>query len=201
MSRHSLVWVVTLGIALALWALPSERARAEPPPEEDLSQGSWAPYPEDGTGATTGADGMEFEIDLGATGAFGTAGSEKCLYQTDGDWPHKSKSDIHVSAHGWWNDDSHYIGGECPERADVEVWIQAHYCGHWQCWWRTIAKKEYRVRAKNLANNRVTARALCYSEVPTGYRSIVDVDLVGQRDPPDKFYSIPINIECRPRNY
>ena len=64
MSRHSLIWVVTFGIALALWALPAEQTRAEPPPEEDLSQGSWAPYPEDGTGA------------------FGAASSGGCLYQT-----------------------------------------------------------------------------------------------------------------------
>jgi len=120
------------------------------------------------------------------------SGQATCDYTTEGDDPHRSGND--ASAHGWWIDNS---TGGCPEYADVEVVLQAHRCEWWGCGWWTLAKREKRVREGGGRGKRATARYSCWSSIPTGWRSIIDVDLVGQSDPPDKKY-IWENVDCRP---
>ena len=127
-----------------------------------------------------------------------SATSGKCIYSSWGDWPHLSRNNKDVSADGYWVDDS---SGQCPQYADVEVWIEAHRCtlpdyGH--CWWEIIANNKERVRASDPGGKRVNARRPCATFEETGYRTVVDVDLVGESDPPDNTYSIPRNVDCKP---
>ncbi len=63
---------------------------------------------------------------------------------------------------------------------------------------RTLDINEERVEARNLGGARVNARHRCTgSDLWYRYRSIVDVDLVGQADPPDT-ESKTKDIQCRP---
>ena len=56
-----------------------------------------------------------------------------------------TQDDEEVSVHGWWKDRS---GGACPEYADVEVWLQAHWCDiFFACRWITLANAEKRIWA------------------------------------------------------
>ena len=47
------------------------------------------------------------------------------------------------------------------------------------------------------AGNRATGRAACESSAVTGWRSVIDVDLVGLPDDPGKLTTSGQNIACR----
>ena len=113
-----------------------------------------------------------------------------CSYETRGDWPHRSGAD--VSAHGWWI----YLSGSCPSQADVTVYLQQYWCDAWGCRWITRAQGAKRVYAGGGSANRANARKYCDSSEYTGWRNVVDVDLVGVSDPSDKAYIIQ-NVYCR----
>ena len=67
------------------------------------------------------------------------------------------------------------------------------------CYWDTLgAPVNERIRAKNLSNQRVTARNDCVSSDTVAYRSIVDVDLVGMIDGPFKLYTQVQELFCSP---
>ena len=122
-----------------------------------------------------------------------------CNYLTAGDNPHLSSSGFAASAHGWWVDLS---PGECPEYADVEVWLQAHLCYYIGsepqfCWYDTLDHKEKRIRAGGGSGKRTTVRHNCVSSQTVGYRSIIDVDLVGVWDGPGKTYKYA-DLPCYP---
>ena len=129
--RHT-GWVGAMAFAIAALTvfIGSAPAHAQEP-EENESQGSFAPYPGDGT------DGLESDVD----DLQDTVGGS-CTYQTRGDNPHRSGND--VSVHGWWKISP--ASGQCPTHADVEVWLQGWWCGWSGCWWRTIDSDEKRVR-------------------------------------------------------
>ena len=176
----ALLTVVTVAALLVLiFALP---AHAEEP-EKGTSSGSFAPYsgPE--------AYGAEMDADY-LLEAF----AQSCNYTTRGDNPRVTRRGNEVSVHGWWTINS----GSCPTHADVEVWLQGWYCMEgFGCWWRTINEDEKRIRAGGGAGKRTNVRAFCVSNHVTGFRNVVDVDLVGVSDPPDKLY-ITANVPCRP---
>ena len=108
-----------------------------------------------------------------------------CDYTTEGDDPHKSGGD--VSAHGWWeNDDS-----DCPRYADVEVWLKAYVCLYdgdekVRCEWETLDHDEKRLRQGGGRGKRTSVRHGCADSRQVSYMNIVDVDLVGMWDWPDK---------------
>lgn len=150
--------------------------------------GAWAPYtgPEEERSAPSGP---------GEGGAFGQA---SCVYTAGGDNPHISSAGPHVSVHGWWNSWSE----NCPSRSRVKVWLKAFYCWNealnW-CAWITVGYKKHDVRARNLSGNWVNARDYCRPATTyTSYQGIVDVDLIGQRDPPDRRYSRIRDFLCNP---
>ena len=126
-------------------------------------------------------------------------GASGCRFSSWADWPHVSRNGRDTSVHGWWEDDSSF---GCPRYADVTVLLQAHWChvpARGQCWWQTIAYNKQRVRARDHGGQRVNARDYCRPATAlVGYRGVVDVDLVGQSDPPDKVYTIPRNLLCNP---
>lgn len=112
-----------------------------------------------------------------------------CVAWAVGDNTHLSSGD--VSGHGWW------LRGTCDgaTQALVTVHIQ-------QLWddgvWRNAGNKgEGYLRPKEDSNNRITARVPCLTSVTTGWRSIVDVDIVGFADTPNRVFTPRQNLACR----
>ena len=184
---NQLVSLLTIMVATTLLtSVMTLPIRAEEP-EGELSQGFFAPY----SGPESYGTGIDTDYLLEAF-------AQDCIYNTKGDNPHVSRTGIDVSAHGWWT-----IGpdsGPCPTHADVEVWLQGWWCQEGSgCWWRELDHDKDRIRAGGGAGNRINVRKFCTSHTVTGFRSIVDVDLVGVSDPPDKLYII-IDVPCYPPN-
>ncbi|MCY3570130.1 MAG: hypothetical protein F4Y69_12200 [Chloroflexi bacterium] len=88
----------------------------------------------------------------------------------------------------------------CPEYADVEVHLQVWLCNVYNpndCHWKTLNRSESRIRPGGGAGRGTPARIRCSTSAAIGYRSIIDVELVGQSDPDDKVYK-STNVRCRP---
>ena len=97
-----------------------------------------------------------------------------------------------ASAHGWW-----VKGTAKATLADVTVQIQYKPKGSNS--WRTVETKKQRIKAKTGKNkSRVTAREACSSHSPRQFRSVVDVDLVGYIDSPEKLYTQAVTLKCTP---
>lgn len=181
----TLFTVGVLSLALISFAAPAFAAPGDdthPGRASSEMKGGPAPYYGDGTDAEAAES-----VDSAPT-VQTVAGS--CSYDTRGDYPHPSGSD--VSAHGWWV----YLSGSCPAQADVTVYLQQYWCDGWGCRWITRATGEKRVYAGGGSANRANARTYCDSSEYTGWRNVVDVDLVGVSDPADKAY-ITSNVYCR----
>ena len=103
-----------------------------------------------------------------------------------------------LSAHATWFDTT----GEAQRRkalANVEIWIEQHWNGHW----REIAHAEADLPAQARpyvlpSSSRVTVRRKCvrYPGRTYTYRSKIDVDVKGAIDPPGKEYSDNVNSNC-----
>ncbi|WP_156184647.1 hypothetical protein [Allosalinactinospora lopnorensis] len=64
--------------------------------------------------------------------------------------------------------------------------------------WRNIGSVGRKtVASGGGAGNRATGRAGCNNSSLTGWRSVIDVDLVGQADDPRKLTTPARNIRCR----
>jgi hypothetical protein len=102
---------------------------------------------------------------------------------------HLSSGD--VSGHGWWRN----LG--CPAaQADVTVKIQAFYTDGV---WRTVGRiGKARVFSGGGSGNRATGRVTCRSMTQGlyGFRSVVDVDLVGVNDGAGVGITPPQNLSC-----
>ncbi len=89
----------------------------------------------------------------------------------------------------------------CPRYADVEVKLQVGLCNVYpphDCHWKTLNKNESRIIPGGGRGHRTTAPILCSRPAAlVSYLSMVDVDLVGQSDPPDKLYKRG-DVLCRP---
>jgi len=123
----------------------------------------------------------------------------KCEFTTEVDNVHASRTQGDVSVHGGWRHTSRF-NGICPEYADVTVQLQAGWHDRWGRRFITIDQNTARIRQgfTSSGRRRVNARFTCPSEVPTAWRAVVDVDLVGVIDSPGKKYTIPGNLPCRP---
>lgn len=113
-----------------------------------------------------------------------------CTFTTRGDYVHVSSSAFEASGHGWW------VNGNCPtSTAVVTVELQEYYSdGSWRTK-GTVGQAT--VRSGGGAGNRATGRAGCNNSSLTGWRSVVDVDLVGVADDPGKLITPARNINCR----
>ena len=103
-------------------------------------------------------------------------------------------SDGEVSAHGWWMAGNN----ECRRYAEVENWLQQWTCdaSGGNCNWVEVAHNETRVGPGGRRGRRNTARRQCATSTLTGYRNMVDVELVGVFDPADRRYRI-VDFGCR----
>ncbi|HEX3733496.1 MAG TPA: hypothetical protein VHU91_11330 [Mycobacteriales bacterium] len=108
------------------------------------------------------------------------------LFKPDGDDPHLSGGD--VSAHGWWKENH----GPATH-ADVTVRLQIKRGNSWAYVGKT---GKARVTVGGGRGKRATGRAKCKNTNNHQWRSIVDVDIVGYADPPDKKIVGPKTLEC-----
>ncbi|GLV87227.1 hypothetical protein Slala03_69160 [Streptomyces lavendulae subsp. lavendulae] len=121
----------------------------------------------------------------------GTGGSaEVCVFETRGDYVHVSSSAFEASGHGWW------VNGNCPTTtAVVTVQLQEYYSDGV---WRNVGGKgKSTVRSGGGSQGRATGRGPCKSSAVTSWRSVVDVDLVGLSDSPEKLVTAGRDLACR----
>lgn len=113
-----------------------------------------------------------------------------CTFTTNGDYVHVSSSAFEASGHGWW------VNGNCnTSSAVVTVQLQQYYSdGSWRNV-GTVGRST--VRSGGGAGNRATGRGGCNNSSTTGWRSVIDVDLVGLADDPGKLTTPSRNIGCR----
>jgi len=113
-----------------------------------------------------------------------------CFFETRGDYVHLSSSAFEASGHGWW------VNGNCNATlAIVTVQLQQYYAdGSWR---NAGTAGSATVRSGGGAGNRATGRAGCAGRGLTGWRSVIDVDLVGLADDPGKLVTPGQNIYCR----
>lgn len=113
-----------------------------------------------------------------------------CTFTTNGDYVHVSSSAFEASGHGWW------VNGNCnTSTAVVTVQLQQYYSdGSWRNV-GTVGRST--VRSGGGAGNRATGRGGCNNSSVTGWRSVIDVDLVGLADDPGKLTTPSRNIACR----
>lgn len=97
-----------------------------------------------------------------------------------------------ASGHGWWEN----LGGPAV-KAKVTIQLQARnypYTGKWHNVGQPGSKVVY---SGGGSANRAAANVTCTNRVQdVEWRSVVDVDLIDYRDPPDKSYSDPQHLWC-----
>jgi len=184
-------------VATTLAAAPTSASAASAAAPSILQSPQPAPFPGAAT-ATTGSRGLAIVGESLSRPTESSAGqvppaaaaAAACLAYTRGDNAHRSSTGFEASAHGWWDNVN------CSATlADVTVWLQQYYSdGVWRTRGTVGAA---RVRSGGGSGNRATARALCADSRSTGWRSVVDVDLVGLIDDSSQLVTGAVNIACR----
>jgi hypothetical protein len=114
-----------------------------------------------------------------------------CSFDTLGDYVHKSSGQ--ASGHGWWKA---YSG--CNPTARVKVQLQELFSnGVYYVWYNRGTVGNEVVTSGGGAGNRSTGKATCNTSDYVGWRSVVDVDIIGQSDPGDWLYTPASNIYCK----
>lgn len=175
----------TLTLALLLVPVPAgATASSEPISPEPAEAGYYAPV-----SALPVLD--DISLPVGYSDPI-QAGS--CWYQQGVDNAHFSSTGWAISTHGWWVK----YGGTCPSKANVDIYLQAVWCDAWGCRWRTVDTGSADVYAGGGSGKRATAREECGGSKTVGWRSFVDVDLIGQTDPSGYTYSTARDLSCYP---
>lgn len=136
---------------------------------------------------TDNLSGAPTETEAGST----TAGG--CTYKGNADTPHAPGTD--VSVHAWWENRG---GCSSSQKANVDVYLEEYY-----------SDGRYRMKSVNSktvyagtggSGRRVNVRRLCEDRLPTGWRTAVDVDLIGINDPANIEYprdGYASSVPCR----
>lgn len=122
----------------------------------------------------------------------GTITAGGCQYKQTVDDPHLTENEAGV--HGAWKK----VGGTCPSKANVDVYLQAFGCGSTGCTWVTLDHGTGNFYAGGGRGKRATAKLACSSTRTVGWRGFVDVDLIGKVDPPGYTYGTPLDLACSP---
>lgn len=122
-----------------------------------------------------------------------TAGN--CTYRQRVDDPHWSNNNTSISVHGYWQKRS---GSSCPTFANVDTYLQANWCNPFGCSYVTIDSDSRDVKAGGGSGWRGNARNGCSDSRLVSYRGAVDIDLIGQNDPPGLTYSKKLDFNCWP---
>ena len=114
-------------------------------------------------------------------------------FTTHGDNVHISSSSPRaVSAHGWWKTSNAQLK---TKTAKVTVYLQ--YKSSKNAQWRIVAwPSENKKPSKASTTYRTTARRECRSHQSRQWRSIVDVDINGVIDSPEKKYTPTKTLKC-----
>ncbi len=141
-----------------------------------------APAPADQQGDLGNPEALDTDNDVHAAGV--------CAFTMNGDYVHVSSTAFEASGHGWW------VNGNCNATlALVTVQLQQYYSDGT---WRNVGTAgSATVSSGGGAGNRSTGRATCTSSSVTRWRSVIDVDVIGVLDPPDKLTTSTRNISCR----
>ncbi|MFJ1618454.1 hypothetical protein [Streptomyces sp. NPDC088249] len=112
---------------------------------------------------------------------------------TDGDHVHVSSTPpATASAPGWWLDP---LGKHKNVKAKVTIWLQTRH-GHT---WKTVAEGAKNVKA-GAARAPVpaapTPAKTCENRDKTQWRSVIDVDLIGVADSPEKAVTKTVTLSC-----
>lgn len=113
-----------------------------------------------------------------------------CMFDSEGDYVHVSATALEASGHGWW------INRSCRATlAVVTVQLQQYYSDGI---WRNVGTVgQQTVTSGGGTGNRATGRASCPTRDRTGWRSLIDVDVVGILDGPGWKVTAAQNIDCR----
>ncbi|MFG1986005.1 hypothetical protein ACGFN0_17935 [Streptomyces albidoflavus] len=110
------------------------------------------------------------------------------VFYTGGDAVHISSTPPRTaSGHGWWVDKN-----SKGAKAKVTVKLQVKKGGTWV----TVASASKNVTQGGGAGKRATARKPCSSTKSTTWRSVVDVDIIGTGDSPNKLYTPDVKRTC-----
>jgi len=115
--------------------------------------------------------------------------NESKVFNTAGDYVHISNTPPRTaSGHGWWENVS-----SDATLADVTVQLQVLNSGNWV---KVGPAGTARVRSGGGAGNRATGRYGCANSLNVSWRSVVDVDLVGYADSPERLYTPSRLLQC-----
>ncbi|XUL89127.1 hypothetical protein ACQ86D_22865 [Streptomyces galilaeus] len=110
------------------------------------------------------------------------------VFQTGGDYVHFSSTPpATASAHGWWLDSD-----SRGAKAKVTVDLQVKDGGHWH----TVATGHKTVKQGGGSARRANARFTCVGTKKTTWRSVVDVDIIGVADSPNKLETPAKTYRC-----
>ncbi len=110
-----------------------------------------------------------------------------CTFYTRGDNVHRSG--YHASGHGWWENIDCNV-----TKAIVTIQLQQQINGSWEDAGSLGTKTVY---SGGGSANRAAARADCTTFDSTPWRSVIDVDLIGLPDTPDKKITSTMTLYCR----
>ena len=177
--RHAFrrISIIAVTVSAALLGMSQPSATAAPVGPAAVA----APAPAGGEGGIESTASPEGEV---------TPASHICTFLTKGDNVHISSTAFEASGHGWW------VKVSCAATsAVVTVQLQQYYSdGAWRVV-GTVGRAT--VPAGGGGGKRATGRAACLSSALTGWRSVVDVDIVGYADTADKYITPAVNIYRR----
>lgn len=86
------------------------------------------------------------------------------------------------------------LGKHKNVKAKVTVWLQTKHGNTW----RTVAEGSKKVKAggKGASSRRANARRTCENRDKTQWRSVIDVDLIGIADSPEKAVTRAVTLAC-----
>lgn len=114
-----------------------------------------------------------------------------CTFVTDGDYVHMSSTPGDVSGHGWWTTRT------CPP--EWQAWVLVDLQEYWSDGsWRPEGDEGVAIlRPKNYGGGVSNGRGHCDTRGMAAWRSIIDVDIIGHADSPDKAITVYHNLPCR----
>ncbi|MEW1750204.1 hypothetical protein [Streptomyces angustmyceticus] len=111
------------------------------------------------------------------------------VFITNGDRVHISSTPPRTaSAHAWWT----HVSGP-GTKAKVTIWLQMKSGRTWH----SVAKNAKNLKSGNGGSaRRVVARKKCANSSRHQWRTMIDVDLIGVADSPEKAYTKPVTVKC-----
>lgn len=182
LRRRPLKFVTVAGLSVLLMATAPGGSATAAPSSTTSGKVVAAALPPD----LVGGGSTSAPITIGSEGST-LAAAGVCAAVTRGDYVHVTYGQ--ASGHGWWE------RGTCTAtQADVTVQLQQYFSDGS---WRNSGSPGTRRIAPNQTSTRANARVTCASTATTGWRSVVDVDIVGVIDDATKLTTPGQNIGCR----